>query len=83
MDKKEVVGAYSEDDVGRALADVAMWCNLHMGEFLDDGRSEFEALCVQRQHGCSSIGVRRIGTKQWQGCSQPCPKSLSVQWKAR
>lgn len=45
MDKKEVVGAYSEDDVDRALADVAMWRNLHMGEFLDDGRSEFEALC--------------------------------------
>lgn len=45
MDKKEVVGAYSEDDVDRALADVAMWCNLHMGEFLDDGRFEFEALC--------------------------------------
>ena len=45
MDKKEVVGTYKEDAVDRTLADLAMWCSLHTGEFLDDAISEFDAIC--------------------------------------
>lgn len=45
MDKKEVVAIYDEEAVDRALADLAMWCTLHKGEFLDDAWAAFEALC--------------------------------------
>lgn len=57
MDKKEVVAIYDEEAVDRALADLAMWCTLHKGEFLDDAWAAFEALCGDEVSfdGCEGI----------------------------
>lgn len=57
MDKKEVVAIYDEEAVDRALADLAMWCTLHKGEFLDDAWAAFEALCGDGVsfEGCGGI----------------------------
>lgn len=45
MDRKEVVTVYDEEAVDSTLADMAMWCTQHKGEFLDDAWAAFEALC--------------------------------------
>ena len=57
MDKKEVVAIYDEEAVDRALADLAMWCTLHKGEFLGDAWAAFEALCGDEVSfdGCEGI----------------------------
>lgn len=57
MDKKEVVAIYDEEAVDRALADLAMWCTLHKGEFLDDAWAAFEVLCGDEVSfdGCEGI----------------------------
>lgn len=57
MDKKEVVAVFDEEAVDGALADLAMWCTLHKGEFLDDAWTAFEALCGDEVSfdGCEGI----------------------------
>ena len=57
MDKKEVVAIYDDEAVDKALADLAMWCTLHKGEFLDDAWAAFEALCGDEVSfdGCEGI----------------------------
>ena len=57
MDKKEVVAAYDEEAVDKTLADMAMWCTQHKGEFLDDAWAAFEAICGDEVSfgGCEGI----------------------------
>lgn len=57
MDRKEVVTVYDEEAVDSTLADMAMWCTQHKGEFLDDAWAAFEALCGDEVsfEGCEGI----------------------------
>lgn len=57
MDKKEVVTVYDEEAVDSTLADMAMWCTQHKGEFLDKAWASFEALCGDEVDfdGCEGI----------------------------
>lgn len=57
MDRKEVVTVYDEEAVDSTLADMAMWCTQHKGEFLDDAWAALEALCGDEVsfEGCEGI----------------------------
>lgn len=57
MDRKEIVTVYDEEAVDSTLADMAMWCTQHKGEFLDDAWAAFEALCGDEVsfEGCEGI----------------------------
>lgn len=69
MDKKEVVAVYDEEAVDRTLADMAMWCTQHKGEFLDDAWAAFEALCGDEVSfdGCKGITqtVLNLAFTEW------------------
>lgn len=57
MDRKEVITVYDEEAVDSTLADMAMWCTQHKGEFLDEAWAAFEALCGDEVsfEGCEGI----------------------------
>lgn len=57
MGRKEIVAVYDEEAVDSTLADMAMWCTQHKGEFLDDAWAAFEALCGDEVsfEGCEGI----------------------------
>lgn len=69
MDKKEIGAVYDQKAVDMALADLAMWCTLHKGEFLDDAWASFEALCGDEFdfNGCEGIArmVLNLAFTEW------------------
>lgn len=69
MDKKKVAAIYDEEAIDRTLADMAMWCTQHKGEFLDDAWAAFEALCGDEVSfdGCKGITqtVLNLAFTEW------------------